>query len=205
MILVMTATIQMPIPSLVAESPRPFKWSRDEYYRLADAGLLAGHRVQLIDGEIIEMSPHGGSHALVITLVQEALLSAFPKSHVIRVQLPISIPSRSEPEPDVAVVPGRPRDFPTAPHSAILVVEVGDSSLELDLGPKAALYASAGIADYWVIDILGRRAIVHRQPIADAGVALGHRYADIRTLAATDKIAPLARPDATIDIADLLP
>lgn len=169
------------------------------------SNVLADLRVQLINGEILETSQHGGSHALSITLVQDALLSAFPQGHVIRVQLPICIRPKSEPEPDVAVVRGKPRDFPVAPTTAVLVVEVGDSSLVFDLGTKAGLYASANVQEYWVLDLFGRRLIVHRQPIADEAVALGHRYADVRTFEASEKVAPLAMPGAIILVADLLP
>lgn len=205
MILTMTATIHNPIPSVVSEPPRPYKWTRDEYYRIADLGLLVGRRVQLIDGEIIEMSPQGNPHYVSLSLVTQALERAFGAGYWIRAQGPLALFGNSEPEPDVAVVKGNPRTLTGHPSFAELIVEVSDTSLSLDLGRKAALYASAGIADYWAVDLQGRRLIVHRQPTADAGAPLGHRYADIRALAPTDSVAPLAKPDAVIPVADLLP
>lgn len=205
MILTMTATIHNPTPSLISEPPRPYKWTRDEYYRIVDLGLLVGRRVQLIDGEIIEMSPQGSPHYVSLSLVTQALERAFGAGYWIRAQGPLALFVNSEPEPDVAVVKGSPRTLTGHPSFAELIVEVSDSSLGFDLGPKAALYASAGIADYWVVDLQGRRLIVHRQSTADTTVPLGHRYADIRTLGPTDSIAPLVKPDAAIQVAELLP
>jgi len=185
--------------------PHPKRWTLAEYNDMIASNVLSDLRVQLVDGEILEMSPHGNSHALSITLVQDELLSAFPMGHVVRIQLPISIVPRSQPEPDIAVVRGRPRDFPVPPTTAVLVVEVSDSSLAFDLGKKAALYAAAGIADYWVLDIFGRRLIVHRQPVVDAGGTSGYRFADVRTLTDNDQVNPLAMSTATIKVGDLLP
>lgn len=185
--------------------PIPKRWTLAEYYQLIARGLLDDQRLELVDGEILQISPHGGPHALTITLVQEVLLSAFGEGHVIRVQLPLSIPPNSEPEPDFAVVRGHPRDFPKPPQCAELVVEISETSLDFDLFKKAGLYASAKIPDYWVIDIVGRRAIVHRQPVADPAAFFGHRYADICTLAATDKVSPLAKPDSFVQVSDILP
>ena len=205
MILVMTATIQMPSEFVVGEWPRPYKWTRDEYHRLADLGLFAGHRVQLIDGEIIEMSPQGSPHYVALTLATRALEAAFGAGYWVRPQGPLSLSKHSEPEPDVSVVKGSPRIAIGHPATAELVVEVSDTSLSFDLGPKSRLYAGTGILDYWVLDLQGRKLIVHRQPVADAAAPLGHRYADVRTLGPTDSIAPLSKPDAVVQIADLLP
>ena len=205
MILVMAATIQNPSPSRVSESPRPYKWSRDEYYRLADLGLFDGHRVQLIDGEIFEMSPQGSPHYVALTLVTEALQRAFADGYWVRSQGPLAVSQHSEPEPDVAVVKGSPRTLIDHPSTAELVVEVSDSSLSFDLGPKARLYARHSVPEYWVLDLQGRKLIVHRHPVADASVALGHRYADTCTLAATDKVSPLAKPDSFVQVSDILP
>lgn len=205
MILVMTAMIQMPSEHVLGEWPRPYQWSRDEYYRLADLGLFASHRVQLIDGEIIEMSPQGSPHYVALTLVTRILERVFGADYWVRPQGPLSLSKHSEPEPDVAVVKGSPRTLIGHPATAELVVEVSDTSLSFDLGPKARLYARTGILDYWVLDLQNRKLVVHRQPIADPAAPLGHRYADVRTVGSSEQVSPLAKPDAAILVADLLP
>jgi len=201
----MTASIHNPIPITAIAPPRPRRWTRDEYHRIAEIGLLDGQRVELIDGEITEMSPQGNSHYITIALVERALARAFGPAYWVRTQGPLSLFSHSEPEPDVAVIHGDPRGVQSHPSSAEIVVEVSDTSLALDLGAKARLYARAGITDYWVVDLQARRLIVHRQPATDSGSPGAYRYADIRTLGPTDNIAPLSVPGANISIAELLP
>jgi Uma2 family endonuclease len=130
---------------------------------------------------------------------------ALGRSWRIRVQLPLALGPDSEPEPDVSVVRGTPRDAPSGhPTTAALVVEVADSSLRLDRGPKARVYARAGIADYWIVNLIDRVLEVHREP---SGPRPGGQsaYAAVHTLDADAIIAPLAAPPARIAVADLLP
>jgi Uma2 family endonuclease len=91
------------------------------------------------------------------------------------------------------------------PTTAVLVVEVADSSLTYDTGPKAHLYAAAGIADYWVIDVNGGHLVVFRDPVADAAAPRGFRYNSVLTLARGQSVNPLAAPTAVVQVADLLP
>lgn len=178
-----------------------YRWTRDEYEQLAEQGFFPpGKRVELIDGVIYEMSPQKGPHAKGILLVTEALRSAFPQGHQIRVQLPLVLDEDSEPEPDFAVVPGSVRDdFPKDhPETAVLIVEISDSSSFHDRERKRSLYARSGIPDYWIVDVAGKQLEVYRNP-GEGG------YQTRLILKAGDTVAPLARSEAVIAVADLLP
>ena len=112
-------------------------------------------RIELLDGRLVAREPQGGRHATAVALVRAALEKAFGRSFYIRKEKPIALDETSEPEPDVVVVPGRPRDYRDAhPSRPVLVVEVADTSLALDRLRKAGLYARAGIADYWVVNLV---------------------------------------------------
>jgi Uma2 family endonuclease len=175
-------------------------WSVDEYERLVDAGIFPpGTRAELIDGEVYEMSPQGSKHATTLSLMHQALQARFGEGHVIRVQSPMRIPGSGEPEPDVAVVLGAPRDFLEAhPSSAVLVVEVSDTTLRFDRTAKLALYARAGIPEYWIVNLIDRVIEVYRDPAGDT-------YSSKTTLKAGDHVSPASRPDSDIPVADLLP
>ena len=186
----------------VHAGPRPWRLTRAEYYRLGELGFFNGRRVQLIRGEVVEMSPVGGPHTMSTALVARELDATFGPRFYVRTQQPLQI-SGSEPEPDIAVVAGSPRDYADHPTTALLVVEVSDTTLHFDLTVKAELYAQAGIVDYWVLDIVTRTLHVLRDPRPIA--AGGHRYFVTRTLTESDAISPLAAPQSRIRIADLLP
>ena len=133
----------------------PHLWSRSEYERMAEAGIFEpGVRMELIDGEILDMAPQGTRHFTAIRLIEDALRAIFGDGWDIRTQGPLAIDDRSEPEPDVALVRGAPRDFRDAhPDSASLVVEVADTSLGFDRLRKKRLYARTGIQEYWIVDL----------------------------------------------------
>mgnify|MGYP001607179182 FL=1 len=105
----------------------------------------------------------------------------------------------------MAIVAGSPRDYRDHPSSAALVVEVSDTTLAYDSARKASLYASAGIREYWIVDLTVGELVVHRNPVADPGAEFGGRYADLRRLGPEDTIAPLGCPGARISVKDLLP
>ena len=173
-----------------------------EYHRLGELGFFNGRRVQLIRGEVVEMSPMNRPHGIGIINSDACIRATFGPGSTIQVQLPLRI-GTSEPEPDIAVVAGSPRDYADHPTTALLVVEVSDTTLHFDLTVKAELYAQAGIVDYWVLDIVTRTLHVLRDPRPIA--AGGHRYFVTRTLTESDAISPLAAPQSRIRIADLLP
>ena len=144
-------------------------------------------------------------HAMAIQLAAEALRSAFGRGWSVRVQLPLALDPESEPEPDVAVVRGAPRDYPDEhPSVPVLVLEVAHASLRADRRLKARLYARAGLADYWIVNLVDRVLEVHRAPTRPSS---GRRasYADVRRLGPSESITPLSAPAAEVAVADLLP
>ncbi|HZZ42159.1 MAG TPA: Uma2 family endonuclease [Tepidisphaeraceae bacterium] len=183
--------------------PHTRLFTRDEYYAMADLGLFNEQRVELIEGEILEKAPQKNPHFLTIALVQDALKTAFPAEFWIRPQGPLHFGDRNEPEPDIAVVRGIPRDFQDHPTTALLIVEVSETTLRYDRGRKARLYARFGIADYWIVNLVDRQLEICRKPIQDA--AGNWSYSEMRTLAADESIAALAAPQVAIAVSDLLP
>ena len=185
---------------------RTRRWTRQEYDRLLEIGVLQeDDPIELIEGRLVVAEPQPDPHARAVELVAEALRLAFGHGWRIRVQLPLALGPESAPEPDVSVVGGTPRDTPSGhPTTAVLVVEIADSSLPLDRGPKARVYARAGIGDYWIVNLLDRVLEVYREP-SGRGPRGRARYAAVERLGADASLAPLAAPGATISVADLLP
>ena len=183
------------------------RWSREEYDRMIDAGVLTtADHVELIDGEIVTMTPQKSRHATAVRLAEIALRRAFGEQFDVRTQLPIALDASSEPEPDIAVVRGAPRDYRDAhPSTAVLIVEVSDASLAFDRGVKASLYARARIADYWLLNLMEAVLEVHRDPESPADARPDWRYATVERHRSGDSVAPLAQPDCVIRVADLLP
>lgn len=202
----MRALNPMPVAEPPAE-PTVRKWTRQEYYRMADLGFFQDQRVELISGEILKMAPQKDVHAAAVGLVRRAVAAVFEPQFWVREQMPLSVLNASEPEPDVSVVAGGPRDIigKGHPRSALLVVEVSDTTLAFDLGGKASLYAAAGMADYWVVDLQANQLHVHREPLPDATQPHGFRYAYVTVRRAGDRIIPLAAPQAPVSVSDLLP
>jgi Uma2 family endonuclease len=188
--------------------PLLYRWTYDQWDRAVESGVFEGQRVELIDGEIIEMSPQFEPHVASILLVARAMRRIFGESaYIVRTQSPLRIGNQSEPEPDVAVVKGSVRDFVKTghPQDALLVVDVAHSSLAFDRGDKASLYASAEIADYWIVNLLQRQVEVHRKPARDARQRFGYRYSDVTVVKKTGSVAPLAARKHKIAVADMLP
>jgi Uma2 family endonuclease len=186
-------------------SVKVYQWTRDEYYKMAELGFFQGKRVELIGGEIVEMSAMKSFHATAVSLLVRELGRIFNnKNYDVRSQLPLSFGKMDEPEPDIAVVKGDIRDYAKAhPKTAELIVEVSDTTLGYDRNQKARLYAKNKIRDYWILNLNGRCLEVYRQPKKDK--KLGDIYSEIKILTEEDSIAPLAAPSAKIKIADILP
>jgi Uma2 family endonuclease len=182
-------------------------WTYEEYYQMAEAGVFRDRHVELINGEIIEMSPQGEFHGISIMLSARELARAFGEGYVIRQQLPLRTGVNEEPEPDVAVVVGDIRDTKTTgrPRSALLVVDISITTLDFDLSEKAEIYAGAGIEEYWVMDVEARLLHVHRRTIPDPGLARKRRYSQIEVLDEHAAVSPLAMPNCSIRVSDLLP
>jgi Uma2 family endonuclease len=163
-------------------------------------------RLELIEGEILYKMPMNSPHATALRRCEKRLTLVFAESYDVRGQLPIALDVRSEPEPDLAVVVGSPDDYAKAhPTTAVLILEISDTTLAYDRSKKAALYARAGIADYWIINLLERLLEVHRQPAPIRGKPLGHGYQSIVRLDDTQFVSPLAAPESRIAVVDLLP
>jgi Uma2 family endonuclease len=183
--------------------PKPLLWTRDEYYRLAETDVLRDRRVQLIEGEIIEMAPQRNEHAVAIELSHDVLRAAFPAGYRIRIQSPLALSPLSEPEPDLAVVQGSPRESTAHPTTAALVLEIADTTLRLDRTRKARIYAEAGVSDYWILNLPERCLEVRRNPARDASGQWA--YDELQTIMPDGTIAPLAALRAQIKVTDLLP
>ncbi len=185
-------------------SPKPVRWTVDDYYRMGDLGLFQGKKVELIRGEIIEMAPMKSPHATALQLVFEELLKIFVKGFAIRVQLPLGLSQDNEPEPDVAIVTGTIREYAKAhPKFATLVVEVSESTLRFDQTVKARLYAEYGIEEYWIVNLVEKRIEVNRKPAGDGKA--GFYFAEQTIYRDGESVSPLVKPKAKIKVADILP
>jgi Uma2 family endonuclease len=175
-------------------------WTRREYDRIVEAGVFGGDdRIELLEGEIIEMIPQNSKHAAMVTVVKEALDKVFAVGFHTRFQMPLGVGERSEPEPDIAVVNGSARDYLDAhPQSAVLVVEVSDSSIEMDRVRKRAIYASADVPEYWIVDLVDERLGVYSDP-------RGGDYRSTLEFDRDDTITPIGLAGASISVAKLLP
>lgn len=132
----------------------PKRWTRSEYYRLAELDFFKAQRVELLDGEIVEVTPQNRPHAAAIGKLTTLLVQAFGQTHIVRVQLPLDVDEKNQPEPDFAVVPiALVESSDPHPSTADWVVEVADSSLALDRQQKVDLYAKAGVPEYWIVNV----------------------------------------------------
>jgi len=190
-----------------AERSGQRRWTRHEYERLIDHGFLdEDEPIELLDGLLLVKEPQHSPHRTAVLLVAKALERAFGEGWFVQTQSPIILDDRSEPEPDVCVVRGSPRDYVDShPTRPALIVEVAQSGLRRARGRKATVYARARIADYWIVNLIDRVVEVQREP-ARPGPALRHwAYAAIETLGADATITPLSVPSAVVRVADLLP
>lgn len=185
--------------------PARLRWTSDEYYRLAALGLFHNRRVELVEGDIIEMSSFKPPHAISIELADNALRAAFGPGRRIRIQLPIDLGRRSQPKPDAIVLTGSPRDSGEHPKNALLILEISDTTLRYDRVVKGHLYARASVADYWILNLVDRQLEVHRQPVPDPARRGRWIYSQRTIFSAEGHITPLAKPDVLIAVADLLP
>jgi Uma2 family endonuclease len=184
-------------------------WTRDEFWKMHDAGVFGMNRYELIVGEIIPVSPQSNLHALGISNTEDALLLVFdPARFWVRAQFTLDLSPHSVPDPDIAVVAGSKASYRgrrTNPTTALLIVEVSDSTLADDREWKGSLYAASGIPEYWILNIPDNVLEVRRDPRPDATQPLGFGYATLVTFTASDFVTPLAVPGARIPVADLLP
>lgn len=175
-------------------------WTRTELGHTIDKGHHEYKRYELFDGDLTAETPKNRPHVKYVHRVVRMLRRVFGEAFV-QQEGPINLrPSGWEsynPEPDAVVLTREVESFDSldpGPEEIRLVVEVADSSLRMDLAGKAKAYALAGIGEYWVVDIEGRRIAVHRQPEGD-------KYVSVESYAAGEEIAPIAKPDRRIAVA----
>src|SRR5712692_10639907 len=188
--------------SMASYEARTRRFSRAEYERLIDLGVFQpGEAIELIGGELMVAEPQGAAHYTAIQKTAKALEAAFGPGWAVRTQGPIGLDDDSEPEPDVAVVPGGPDDYGRAhPSRPALTVEVSESSLAVDRQRKGSLYARAGLPDYWVLNLVDRVLEVYREPAPDSEAPFGWRYARIDVFDASARVTPLAAPASSINV-----
>jgi len=172
-----------------------------EYHRMGELGLLAPDaRVELIDGEIIDMAPIGSRHASVVDRLARILFAAVGERAIVRVQNPVHLGDRSEPEPDLALVKWREdyyRDSHPAAADVLLMIEVAESTQRYDRSVKAPLYARHAVPEFWVIDLENKLVHFYRHPAGDA-------YAEI-SASEQPGMTPIGLlPGIAVDLAGIL-
>ena len=177
-------------------APARHRLDVDDYHRMGEAGILhEDDRVELIDGELIDMAPIGQDHAATVNGLNRILVMAFGERAIVSVQNPVRLNRFSEPQPDFAVFRPRADDYrtgePPGPSDTLLVVEVADSSLRYDRTVKLPLYARAGIPEVWIIDLKRRVLEAHRQPGPDG-------YAAMQTHGPGDTVTPALAPEIAV-------
>src|SRR5437764_3915733 len=157
--------------------PKPKRWTKAEYHSLLDWAGEDWLRCELIDGEIIQMPPQTEVHSFGLRLADYALRKVFRRGYVVAVQSPLNLSAASEPEPDLMVVKADVRNLRKHPKTAELIIEIAWGSLQYDRRTKGSLYASKGIADYWIVNLHDNVVEVRRRPVKDAGAQFGYSYA----------------------------
>ncbi len=173
---------------------------------MIEAGIFApDEKVELIEGEILPVSPKDPPHASRIARLTTLFVKRFGDTHEVRVQLPLTLGTRSEPEPDFALVSLAVADAAARhPDKADLIIEMCDSSLSFDRNAKASLYAKHGMADYWVLNLAGQRLEVRRDPAEYPPGAYGWTYSSLTLLAPGQEIAPLFSQETVFSVSELL-
>ena len=187
------------MPAEVEPTRRLF--TRKEYHCMGDAGILAPtERVELIRGEILVMSPIGSRHVAFVNNLTQLLVTRLGGRAIVSVQNPVALSDDTEPEPDLAILRRRDtvpyKDREPFTEDALLLIEVGESSLAYDRRTKLRLYAEAGIPEYWIVDAAAELIEIHRQP-DDQG------YRERRRVTGDAVVSPQAFPDVTLTLAEI--
>lgn len=193
-----------PVTLTAEAAPARRKFTREEYHWLVRHGFFRDEQVELIDGEIIQMPPAGPEHSSAKSRALMAFMHLPTGSYHVRIDDPLVL-GEHEPVPDVAVVPGSPNDYLHAhPTTALLVVEIADSSLEYDRTVKGSLYASAGIPEYWIVNLVEQRLEVYREPSSPAlGTPFNALYRSMRLYSPEESVSPLFAPDVSVRVGEL--
>lgn len=200
----MSALLTPPAPNF--PRPRAPRWTVAEFHHMRSRGWFANLRPFLLDGVIMEQGPMNPTHATGLRLVDAALRAAFGAGWIFSCQTPLVLDEYNDPFPDFAILRGNIRDFATThPTTASLVIEVSDTTLQLDMTEKAERYATANVPEYWVLDLTARELHVYRdpQPLPQGLGATAYRTRS--THGPADSVSPLAVPAASVLVGDLLP
>lgn len=193
--------IQSMSAATMAVQPTRHRFTVEDYYRMAEAGIFdEDSRVELIDGEIIDMPPIGPRHSDGVDRLAEMFITRLAGVARVRIQNPVHLDEHNDPEPDIALVRRRAGGYASGhptPADIALVIEVADSSAEYDRQTKGPMYARAGIADYWILDVGRDHILVHREP-TESG------YATTRIYRRGEQVRPLAFPDLAFSVDDIL-
>jgi Uma2 family endonuclease len=185
----------------MATQTTPRKFSVEEFYKLAEVGVLSeDDRVELLDGQIMVMSPIGESHRTVVDSLAEVLTDQRKGRYRVAVQNPLRIDGEDEPQPDLVLCHRSVIGRHPKPSETLLVIEVADASLDYDQRTKIPIYASADIQESWVIDLIRHCIHVYREPNPS-----GRYYEMTTSFNRSDFVSPLAFPDIRIRLDDLLP
>jgi Uma2 family endonuclease len=172
-----------------------------EYHRMGEAGILTeDDRVELIEGQLIAMSPIGSDHSGTVNALNRLLVRAVGDHGVVAVQNPVRLDDYSEPQPDFSVLRPRDDDYRRAtprPQDVLLIIEVAHSSLHYDRAVKRSLYARHGIAEFWIVNLPGAEVEVHRAPSGDA-------YTVMTRVGRGEHLRPALLPDVALAVADVL-
>ena len=181
---------------------KPWRFTVDDYYTMAEAGILThDERVELVNGEIIPMSPIGSRHASSVSALDHLMAAQLGRRALVIVQNPLHLASRAEPQPDVMVVGWRD-DFYAERHpepdDLFLLIEVSDSTLDYDRDEKLTMYAGADIPESWIINIPDRMVEVYTDPSAG-------EYRTRRVFSSQETVSPTAFPDVTLPVSRIVP
>lgn len=175
-----------------------YKWTLKQWHKLVGTGVLAGQNVEFIEGEIIEMSPEGVPHSFTNQSIANYLRELLDKTAIVIERYPITL-DNSEPQPDITIV-RHPRDIYRThhpyPEDIYWLIEISNSTLQFDRETKAKIYARNKIKEYWIVDLINQKLIVHTSPNGDS-------YSTINQCQ-TGKISPEAFPNLNISLDKLL-
>ena len=177
------------------------RFTVDEYHRMSETGIFVeDDRVELIDGEIVEMTPIGVRHAACVRRLNRLFSGRLGERAIVDVQNPIRVREQSEPQPDVALLRPRPDLYAPAhpgPGDVLLLVEVAETSAHLERAVKVPLYARAGIQEVWLVDLAGEVIEVYRRPLPE-------RYQELQRVGRGQQLSSQAFPDLSLAVDDIL-
>jgi Uma2 family endonuclease len=187
--------------SLPLTLPR-HKLSLEDYYKMGEAGILGeDSRVELIEGELIDMAPIGSRHVRAVNILTELLVPQARGVAVVSVQNPVSLPPDNGPQPDIALLKPRADNYGDslpAAQDVLLIIEVADTTARYDREVKAALYARHGIQEFWLVDVQGKAVEIYQEPGSKG-------YRKLLRPESVETISPVSLPDVHVPLGEIWP